>query len=464
LRNNKDICVDLFKQLSSNRINLNKKTVSVKTQSYYELPNSSNSGARIDMEVRDTNTIIFCEHKIRSKINEYEIKKYEKEQEKTENEIKDQIDKYKKVIDDLEGKRREIFLFINSRENIGEEIEDLEKGKGIKVCLWEEIYSKLKELKEIYEEKYKNTEKNNNTLSMFLDFMEGKGMTKFIGFKREDFIFGDLDESNIKEDYVHKNYFDKFTKSVYEKLKEFDKRTDWKYYIYHKQKGRRYNHYYFKKNVDLSLNINTEISKKGLDVHMWLPLWDKRGSPDIENGKIDQRKLYKKIIKFKQNYDKKDSIVDKFYSELKNLSVTFEVILQGKQYYKYRSSVRPIYKQNDAPFANILTIQFGSEYIFSKNNKLYIVDPKKEIFDSCRENDKTNYTTSNKYLIRVLFKTLFNDFNDPEENKFPNNRSIALRKVLPIEYVKDRGENIVEDVVKIILEFKKIIIFLNELD
>ncbi len=437
LRKNKKLCKVLFQSLLE-KLQLNKNDIIIRTQVSY-------SNAIIDLIIKDKLNLIFCEIKLKSTINEYDISS-----EKGKKEIINQIEKYQRILDD-ENEFKNKYLILISYDDLVKEGQN--SNKLFKIY-WKQIYQFI--------EKFSNN-KQNNLIKDFLNFMWEKAMGNFNGFNKDYFISLGFDEEEliIKELFTLKKYFEEFTHELESHLNQKDN-SNWQSHIYSYDKVNKnlYNHFFFKKNNRLNLNINTSIHNNSLWINIWLPLWGTSYDKQKEEiGKVNQTELSERFNKYKNNISKISNI---FYNLFKQLDITFSISLGVKQYEHIKGSNKSAQAMQKGHSTSILTIQNGTDLIFGRKDKSLLLDSTRrmEIYDNI--NNLTKFLYIDKKILNLFFVVLFQqnvNQNNPLINL--NKKFISIYKELPIEYVVQRKKKIIDDVGIIILEFKKILDFIN---
>ncbi len=287
-------------------------------------------------------------------------------------------------------------------------------------------------------------------------------MKKFTGFTREHFISIGIDEEvevlYVKDKDTIKSDFEQFSNDVLEYLNENDKENrEWDCHIYDMQKTRIYNHFYFNQNNPLHLNINTMLLLgEGLGVRVWLPLGG--GSEgNKEEGKINQKAL-KETFNGLRKRNKYQELAKVFYRLFEEIKRTCSLSLQVKQFDHKKDSQSKAQTQQKGLHAEILTIGVGSNQIIDKKTKTYVLDENKEIYDGCKYGELTEFTNADPSLFEIFFETLFEKLDSGNKNL-----CIMIYKELPILWVESRGKKIIKDIGDIVLEFAKILKFINKL-
>jgi len=436
-------CGKFIRQLSQNKIKLHISSLTVKSQVHYDFPANS----FIDLEIKDDNNLIFIEIKIKSDLNQYETKRTVKSSELRS--TIDQIEKYEQVIELAEHENKYIFLFAHD-DTIN--LHKKERETNILLFPWHKVYDNLG-----------HSLSRSDFKTMFQNFMKEKGMAQFNGFTRDTFISASCkaDDVVIKDLFVLKKYFLDFTKIIETRINEIDD-VAWNYYIYpvDKSKGHLYNHFHFKDGNDLNMNINTGLSSEGLTVGLWLPLWKaQRSEKQREEGKVDQTKLSDIFNKYKVI---PDQLADRFYRLFKTLNVTFSMSLNAKQYDHNKKSRKCAQGMQKGHSARIMTIDNGSNNILKRGDRSLLQDcDKKDVWDTCTK--PTRYYHTSKFLLETFFRLIYTDQRGNDRGLGSlGNKFIQISKVLPPEYVEAKGVNITKAVVEVILDFKSIILFINE--
>ena len=352
LNRNKNICIELTNKITDGMMQLNKRHLKIKTQEHY------GKDSIIDIVIKDNTNLLFIEIKLKADLNVY--KEYEQ--------TIDQIEKYYAVFERVADFKNKIVVLLAYEDAINEikkKRKDYANSENIFLISWNSIYKIL----------FGSTKSEDCILPMFREFMKEKGMSNFEGFKKDIFLsLGyDKEELIVKEEFVIKKYFESFSKGLYEYLNKNDN-DKWKYFTYSfdRTNNRIYNHFYFEENNLLGLNINTILTGEGISTHIWLPLWDAKYDENKEKqGKINQKELKRIIYNYKDNAC---DIAEKFYDIFEKLDVTFSMSLNAKQYEHKKLSDKKAQGMQKGHNSPILTIENGSNLIFSKKDNSLLID------------------------------------------------------------------------------------------
>lgn len=429
LKKNKKIAKILFEKICNNKFTLNPKKIKISTQK------AIGHDSIIDLYINDHETELLIEIKLGAALNEYE----------TEDHITiNQLEKY--AIRARNTHYKNTFIILLAYENYINSIKDKRFPENVFLSSWEEIFQAFK--------KYSN----DGLIKMYLNYMKGKGMNKFdgfdsnifrsIGFHEEDFLY--------KEDQIIKKQFEEFTSSVAYRLNKIDT-TKWAFFNYPMDKARHrvYNHFFFKDKNPLNLNINTEINDAHLSIHIWLPVWKASASESKKDqGKIDQNSLYKKVFSYKHNHEE---LSKKLHNIFNAVSLTFDVSLNIKQYEHLKKSKKKAQGMQKGLASEIIKISKGSSLILGVRDKSLLTDNTKEVYDDL--STKTKFSSLNYDQIKSLVDQLFYKGKNTRNIR----KYILIQKKLPIKYVIDQKEKIVEKTAAAILEFKQILVSINNL-
>lgn len=441
LKKDKRLASKLFNTILNDRIKLSPNYLSILTQVY------QGKDSVIDLLIKDNKNLIFIEIKLRSKIIEYGAE--------------DQIEKYLKILNKTNYKNK--FLVVLTYEGDKEKIDKTKYSNifnidNLVLESWENIYKFLSENK-----------KNDEIIKMFLNYMGYKGMAIFNGFNKSYFtsLRYAEDDFTFNEEFVLKKYFEEFTNSICNKINSKDLNTDWRQYIYPMDKSSKKiaNHFYFTKDNKLNLNINTEVNENGLLTRIWLPLWKSKYTIEKQGvGKIDQTELRNRLFAYKNKIDELSKI---FYDLFISIELTFYCSLSIKQYFhkktKEGSKKKKAQGMQKGHYAEIIRVNKGSQLIFSKKNISLLSDYEnnKEIFDNL--SNETKYFDINEEQIKTVFQYIFNKSMLSFLNQANPKLALVFEKHLPIEFIESSEDQIIDRIVEIILQLKKIIIKLNNL-
>lgn len=430
LRNNPDLTISIFKNVFN--IDLDKKTLKIKTQVYYEHKDLIvGNNSYIDLQIEDFKNLIFLEDKISACLNHYckSDEQNEKMEEEYSKEIINQYEKYKQIQQGLDyAKELHKAVFV---------VGLTEPKDNVPFVFWKDIYS------EIYK---RNEVENNEIVSSFLDFMEIKSMSNFKCLNKEFFSSLLNSESSIYDDRTIKNTFEEYISSIKNELNN-DETKSWTTKMYRGSNGELSAHFTYPNSSNFNINVDANVS--GLSIHLYFPLFDTGSNEyDDEQNRVKNHEIFKL---FKEN---NEEFNNKIKEVIHSLKTTISLDLCAKQY-KAKTDAEKAHGQNNVT-TEIFSLKCGSDNILRRNDPTWLLNTDCVIYD--RPDCLTKFFKPDEALFDYLLTDLYKRTNDAKNSVVGLNRFFfKFKKYIPNAYAIDQKENFALISAEIIKDLSQVI-------